>query len=239
MELAEARALFASGSGHLNAGRLDEAARDLRNAVRLFEISRDADPIELPAALNNLGTALATQNESVRAVPVLRRAHRLMDPKHHLGIASIAGNLARVLIELGDFAEASPLVDQALRSAEESRSSYQAYALAMRAQIRMERRDYDKALSDIERSFAFADSGLLAPNLHHIRGTILERSGRLADCIPEFEAAVQAARQLPQNTAGVHLERYFQDYVKALRRVGRKAEARRAERVARRLTPGS
>jgi len=204
----------------MTAGRMAEAADSFREAARLFELSPgDAEPVELPAALNNLGTALANQNESVRAIPVLRRALVLIDPRHP-GAASIAGNLARVHLDLGEFAAAEPLIEQSLRKAEDHRSGYQPFALAMRARLRMWRKQYDRAIADVEQALGYKNDNdpVLRVHLHHIRGLALEASSRKQEAVLELEEAVRLASGFSSPQPGLDLARLRRDLQRAARR---------------------
>jgi tetratricopeptide (TPR) repeat protein len=217
-----ARTHFREGLAAMEAGRMVAAADSFREAARLFELSPgDAEPVELPATLNNLGTALANQNESVRAIPVLRRALALIDTKHP-GVATIAGNLARVHLDLGEYGAAEPLIDQALRLAEDHRSDYQPFALAMRARLRLWRRQFDTAVADIDRAIQLEDTSdpVLRANLRHIRGLALEAASRNREAIRDLAEAVRIAAEFTKPQPGLDLPRLQRDFDRVMRRQG-------------------
>lgn len=195
--LAEARRLAESGMVELNRQRIAEAETAFREAARLFEgVSAGADhPAELAVVLNNLGVALTLRGESARAVPVLRRALHLADPKHDVALA-IAANLARAWIDEGAFAEAAPLVERVLEAGRGHSSAYRACALALRAQIDLHARHPELALAHAGAALEVAgDAPVLVSRIRWIHAQALAATGRKA------EAAAEAGELLASTTA--------------------------------------
>lgn len=190
-EIARARTLYLNGADLLRTGDPAAAESAFRDAARLYEaVGTEAEAAEFAATLNNLGTTLSNRGEHARAVPVLRRALHLA-PKSYERTADIAGNLAVVYIALGDFAAAAPLVDQALRLAEDSRSPYQPYALALRGQIRLANKQFESGLADADRALRFDPAPDLAASVHHLRAWLLFGLNRRRECHEAFETALR------------------------------------------------
>ncbi len=196
--LAEARRLAETGMVELNRQKIAEAETAFREAARLFEgVSAGADhPAELAVVLNNLGVALTLRGESARAVPVLRRALHLADPKHDVALA-IAANLARAWIDEGAFAEAAPLVERVLEAGRGHSSAYRACALALRAQIDLHDKHPERALAHAGAALEVAGEAtpVLVSRIRWIHAQALAATGRKA------EAAAEAGELLASTTA--------------------------------------
>jgi tetratricopeptide (TPR) repeat protein len=192
--LAEARRLAEAGMASLNSGRVLEAETAFRDAARLLETSPEgADPGELPVVLNNLGAALTLRGESARAIPVLRRALHLADPKHAAAPA-IATNLARALIDEGEFAAAAPLVERALDADRRWSSPNRACALGLRAQIDLHEKRPDHALANIEAAMELAsrEEPVLASRIRWIRAQALRAAGRKAEAAAQVKDLLES-----------------------------------------------
>lgn len=207
---AEARRLAETGMVELNNQRVPEAETDFREAARLLEGSPEgADPAELAVVLNNLGVALTLRGESARAIPVLRRALHLADPKDAAALA-IAANLARAWIDEGAFAEAAPLVERVVEAGRDWSSPYRACALALRAQIDLHDKHPERALAHTGAALEVAGgSPVLVSRIRWIRAQALKAAGRKAEAAAEAKALLQATPDLWTAPERKILERFY------------------------------
>jgi tetratricopeptide (TPR) repeat protein len=210
--LVEARRLAEAGMVELNNRRIPEAEADFREAARLLEGSPEgADPGELPVILNNLGVALTLRGESARAIPVLRRALHLADPKHAAALA-IAVNLARAWIDEGAFAEAAPLLERVLEAGGDRSSPYRACALALRAQIDLHDKHPERALVHAVAALEVAGGEpLLVSRIRWIRAQALSAMGRRAEAAAEAGGLLQTTPTTWTLSERKILERFYRN----------------------------
>lgn len=186
--LAEARHRAETGMVDLNSGRIPEAETAFRESARLLETGLEgADPSELAVVLNNLAATLTLRGESARAIPVLRRALHLLDPRHAATLA-ITTNLARALIDEGEFTQAAPLVERAVEAGREQRSAQQqACALGLQAQIDLHQQHPERALTHTDMAIEFASQAQpgLMNRIRWIRAQALAAAGRKAAAAEE------------------------------------------------------
>jgi tetratricopeptide (TPR) repeat protein len=188
--------------------------------VLLWMLSAAAqDPTTSAVALNNQGAALAARHEFERALPVLRRALAVASTALSAeDYAQVAGNTAQVYIRLGDFAAAEPLVDMANAKCG---AGYLSYAILLRAEVRIGKRDWIRAHTDLDRAFLLIarDSPLLA-GAHHLRAVAWHRSGNHKSAVREFALAVEHSRHLPDWSSSLDTLELLSEYGAALRKAG-------------------
>lgn len=90
-------------SSYNNKGDHEEAARYARDALAVFEASRDAWHTDLALAHNNIGTALASRGEFLECLPHFQRAAEIWTRAFgevHPNVANVSGNIALALVSL-------------------------------------------------------------------------------------------------------------------------------------------
>ena len=102
-------------------GRWDEAIAELREAVRLAQTRPYPSRLRATTA-NNLATTLVYAGRSNEALPWLRKAlenWRALDLADGSSALTIMANLAGILQQRGEIAEAEPLYREAIRRRKE------------------------------------------------------------------------------------------------------------------------
>ena len=172
-------------------GRWDEAIAGLREAVRLAKAR--PYPSRLRATTqNNLATTLTYAGRTNEALPWLRKAlanWRALDLADSSSALTVMGNLAGILQQHGELAEAEPLYREAIRRRMERFGESGALAavhlnlgllLAIRHQIPEARKEVERGIQLMAR-FEGRDS------LNHIRAQMAR--GRIALAGGDFEQA--------------------------------------------------
>ena len=163
-------------------GKLDEGVRDVRNALSMFEKLGDKDfqvfcLQVLAGYYRNAGRQADAERELNRAMS-LARTSNLEDE-----IARITIDLARVRIELSDYAAARTRLQETVGDGTAPDADAGRLYLAL-AELRLG--DLDAARSDLDRAAAELDKrktrGRLAPLLERLRGELDYEAG-------EFDAA--------------------------------------------------
>jgi len=216
---------LSKGDNHFQCGRLATAEAEYREAVRILENTPSA---ELALALNNLGTTLAGRHEYERALPVLRRANRMaqqfLTSEQRF---QIQGNTAQVMIRLGDYSAARPLVDQVVSFAEAANQPYLLYALLSRAAIFTAALDWDGAQKDIDRVLQSIDNHHpLAPNAHALRATAWQRAGNHRLAVNEFAIALELGDRTPYWIHTSDATDIIDSYSVSLRKTGQRRRAK-------------
>ncbi len=191
------------GTAHLRRGELEEARRDLDEALRL--------KADMPQTHNNLGNLLYREGDVDGAIAHYREAVRLA-PEHH----SAHNNLGSVLYTAGRLDEASAELEEALRL-RATPEAHNNLATVLDALGRPEQaiRHYQEALRKRpgdaaahnnlggtlfelgrvgEAEAHFRTAIRLRPGFakaHRNLGLALYRSGRRVEAIAEFEAALE------------------------------------------------
>ncbi|BDC50703.1 hypothetical protein F183_A30190 [Bryobacterales bacterium F-183] len=193
--------------------------------VLLFALALGVQSSEA-VALNNTAVALAEKGEDVRALPVLRRALYLAPEA-----IEIAGNLASVQIRVGDAGDAAPLVEW-IFSRIQQRPDYRPWAYAVRAELRLFRKDVAGALADARLAVEFA-AGLdpfAQAAMRNLRGRAEQDAMLWQDAAEDFKTAVA----LQGGEESARLAGYLENWAVALRHIkGKGREASRLKRRAR------
>jgi len=137
-----ARELGALASIQFRTGSVERALGTLESALPLYESSRDLEG--QVSALRLAGNAAAELGHHDRAIEYLRTAERL--DRHGVTLDRTRVLIARELRQLGNLRGADELLEQVLRTRNES---VRADALAERARLRMQQQRQREALADL------------------------------------------------------------------------------------------
>ena len=228
--LSDAHRQMTDGNHHFQAGRFVAAEAAYREAVRILDNAPSAD---LASALNNLGSALAARHQYERALPVLRRADQMaqqfLAPEQRV---QIQGNTAQVMIRLGDFSSARPLIDQAVSFADAHSHPYLMYALLSRAAIFIATANWDPAHRDIDRVLQSIDSGHpLASSAHALRASAYQRTGNHRLAVNEFALALEIGNRSPGWIHTSDATDIIDSYSVSLRKAGQRKRAKALRRL--------
>ncbi|MCL6607288.1 MAG: tetratricopeptide repeat protein [Geminicoccaceae bacterium] len=161
----EADRAYRRGVSLLEAGKLEEAAREFEKVLELAERALGPDDPRLAVDLNNLGEVYRRMGRLDRAAELLRRAIRLDEAAGGRGpaLATSLNNLGLVLRAQGRLDTAADLYRRALALLENSLGPDHpdtARALNNLAQLELERGDVRNALSLQERAARIARASL-------------------------------------------------------------------------------
>jgi len=161
----EADRAYRRGVSLLEAGKLEEAAREFEKVLELAERALGPDDPRLAVDLNNLGEVYRRMGRLDRAAELLRRAIRLDEAAGGRGpaLATSLNNLGLVLRAQGRLDTAADLYRRALALLENSLGPDHpdtARALNNLAQLELERGDVRSALSLQERAARIARASL-------------------------------------------------------------------------------
>jgi Tfp pilus assembly protein PilF len=161
----EADRAYRRGVSLLEAGKLEEAAREFEKVLELAERALGPDDPRLAVDLNNLGEVYRRMGRLDRAAELLRRAIRLDEAAGGRGpaLATSLNNLGLVLRAQGRLDTAADLYRRALALLENSLGPDHpdtARALTNLAQLELERGDARTALSLQERAARIARASL-------------------------------------------------------------------------------
>lgn len=192
--------------------------------VLLFALALGVQNSEA-VALNNTAVALAERGETVRALPVLRRALYLAPES-----IEVAGNLAGVQLRVGDVGEAGRLIEWIFTKLD-GHPGYRVWAYAVRAELRLVRKDAAGALEDagLAVEFAGALDDYSRAAMWNLRGRAAMAGLRWEEAARDFQAAVSLHAEGSARLAG-----YLENLAAALRHIkGKGREASRMKRRAR------
>jgi tetratricopeptide (TPR) repeat protein len=185
--------------GFLNAHacRWDEAVEWLRSGRELD--LRTGDSVGGAYAGLNIGEIFVNQRRFTEAEALLQEARRAMQAaEFDEGVAVIDIQLARIMIERGQFAQAEAAM--AHTAAEFTRLQKHAFALeasVVLAEARLRQTHAAAALDLIDRAAQAAgeDANLIYPRTARIRARALAELGRIADAEIEVDNGICAARE--------------------------------------------
>jgi tetratricopeptide (TPR) repeat protein len=174
-----ARAREGVAQADLEDGKFDQAATGFQQALAEQEASSGELHPRVSEILNELGSLEYLRGRSRAAIPYFRRCltiERQIYGEHNALTASAANNLARVVLEQRDFAQAEPLLRSAIASISAGvpeTSDDMAFYFANLALVRM-------GVGDLASAQTLFEKGLKAAilNKHRLHGPIL---GDLAD----------------------------------------------------------
>ncbi len=169
----EARKAFRKGIEAWGANDFPKAAEQFEKAVALFP--------EYDTALNNLGVMYIRMNQPEKARAAFERSVALNDKN-----ADADRNLARVLLDEGNFARAEELLKKSLVV-----EPLNPVTLTLLCAAEAETGDDDAALATARKVHQLPHEGY--PLVHYVAGQTLEHQGRTQEAYVEYETYLHEA----------------------------------------------
>ncbi len=174
----DARKAFRKGMEAWDAGDFPKAAEQFEKAVASFP--------EYDSAFNNLGVMYIRMNRPEKARAAFERSVALNDKN-----ADADRNLARMLLDEGNFTRAQELLKKSLVV-----EPLNPVTLTLLCASQMETGDFDAALATARKVHQLPHEGY--PLAHYVAGQALEHEGRKQEAYTEYETYLHEAPAGPE-----------------------------------------
>ena len=237
---ADATAVYNLANLYHRQGRLQDAERLHRLALQHLERTHGLFDPEVAQSLNDLGALYRSRGRYSQAIEVLERAVLILErnPPQKFACA-VFNNLGNTYVDIGQHTKAENMFRRALavnESGQYEDPSDLGYTLSGLGRIHALRKQYVEAEAAHHKALAIfgatltprrAEYALAQTNL----ALIYERQKRFREAVLLFESAINILEESHSRESPVLASVLF-GYAAAMKRLGRKSEARQIERRA-------
>jgi tetratricopeptide (TPR) repeat protein len=178
----------------------EAAERDFDEAIKLLQKDGEQNQEGFYVLYNNRGIMRIGQHgQFARGEDDLRRAIQVNPSKYHaylsLALAYLNKREEDPAFRKNNLAEANPLMDEAIRAADDSTTRANLYRILSQLHIKADK--YQEAFEDLEKSIALEpETSLIRAKAQVDRGRMLQNQNRIGEALAAYDVALKAHPEL-------------------------------------------